>query len=443
MKKFCTFLISAVMLLTMFFAPSIAKADGVKGTARQESFFVKGQLGTKMLENISIETEGATLATLPNAALNVPVRYNQNKEGKINWNNGTQLIITAKDNITAILIDGDWVQYSSADKGDYVNGAWTGFLNEGESVTFTAGDGINIQSIVILYNGAEYQTEGDSNGNVEIKLNITKKSWATIGAENGEVIGTAELKNTDNFDHFEAVIRCAEDPDQYITFADCMVNGGKLVCYTWTGGHYTLNNGYHYTLTVDAYDVPYYGSKPVATATYDFVGTGAEATKYCDITITNVDLTPSTLLVNGYNYNGDFDVTFSEPVARVQSWWAMGMEGTRRLSATQKSEDGTVWTINLDSVLEGLEGAANIQITAWNADGLQMRGEGGDHSFALNIIVSGGEDAPATSITAIRAAINADEAQIYSMDGAKLNKLQKGINVVRFVNGISKKIMVK
>lgn len=278
---------------------------------------------------------------------------------------------------------------------------------------------------------------------IEIKLNITKTSWATIGSENGEVIGTAELKNAEIFDHFETTIRCAEDPDQYITFADCRVNGGQLVCYAWEGGRYTLNKGFHYTLTVEAYDVPYYGVEPVATATYNFVGTGAEATKYCDITITNVGLTPNSLLVNGYNYNGDFDVRFSAPVARVEAWWAMGLDGAQRFSATKKSKDGTVWTINLDSALEGIEGAANIQITAWNAEGLQIRGEGGDHSFALNIIVSGGEDDPATAIATIHAAINAGAAQIYSVNGTKLAKLQKGINIVRYANGIINKIIVK
>lgn len=296
--------------------------------------------------------------------------------------------------------DGDWAQNSSEDKGYYAN-------------------------------------------DVEVKLNITKNSWATIGAENGEVVGTVELKNSNKFDHFEAAIRCTEDPDQYITFADCMVNGGQLVCYAWEGGHYTLNKGYHYTLTVEAYDEPYYGILPVATATYNFVGTGAEATKYCDITITNVGLTPNSLLINGYNYNGDFDVTFSAPVARVESWWAMGQEGTKRLSATKKSKDGTVWTINLGSALEDIEGAANIQITAWNAEGLQIQGEGGDHSFALNIIVSGGEDDPVTAIATIHAAINAGEAQIYSVNGTKLDKLQRGINIVRYANGIIRKILVK
>lgn len=292
--------------------------------------------------------------------------------------------------------------------------------------------------IVVMFL-ASVSAKADSQENIEIELNITKDSWATIGAERGEVVGTAELKNAEQFDHFEATISCAEDPDQYITFADCSKNGGQLICYAWEGGHYTLNNGYHYTLTVEAYDVPYYGVKPVATATYDFVGTGAEATRYCDITITNVDLTPNTLLINGYNYNGDFDVTFSEPVERVQTWWAMGMEGTLRFSATQKSEDGTVWTINLGSALDGIEGAANIHVTAWNAEGLQIRGEDSDHSFAFNIIVTGGNETPVTAVAANRAV----NAHIYSVNGAKSHKLQKGINVVRYADGTSRIIIGK
>ncbi len=272
-------------------------------------------------------------------------------------------------------------------------------------------------------------------GDPEIVLNITKSSWSKIGSESGEAIGTAELKNAIAFDHIEAEIRCQEDPDQYISFANLMQNGGQLKCYCWEGGSYTLNKGYHYTLTVKAFDVPYYGVAPIAVATYEFVGTGAEAVTYnADLHIAQVGLTPNALLVNGYELNtNSFDVTFSESVSRVKAWGAMGMDGSVNYSAQKKSDDGTVWTIILNDDVLNDEGAINLMIQAWDAKGVQAKGENGDHAFGLNLILS--------QTDAIRLVDMAHAKVVYTLGGARIpaNQMKKG--QVYVINGM--KVMMK
>lgn len=224
----------------------------------------------------------------------------------------------------------------------------------------------------------------------EIVFNCQKTDWATIGSENGEAVGTVTLKNG-TLDHFEAEIRCKEDIDQYITFANTSTNGGTLYCYCWEGGTYQLNSGYHYTITIKAFNVPYYGVAPIATTTYEFVGTGSTPIPYNDdIKLVKVDLNANNIIMNGYDINGmSFDVTFSAPVSQVVPWWAKGFDGTQMLTATKKNSSGTVWTVNLSSDVMSAEGAANIMIAAWDMNGVQLRGDNGDHAFGINIVVSG------------------------------------------------------
>lgn len=273
----------------------------------------------------------------------------------------------------------------------------------------------------------------------ELAINITKTDWSKIGSENGEVIGTAELKNADAFDHIEAEIRCAEDPDQYITFSNLMTNGGNLTCYCWEGGSYTLNKGYHYTITVKAFDVPFYGATPVATATYEFVGTGAEAIEYCDIKLASVGLKPNSLLLNGYDADGQtFDVTFSEPVSKVKAWMAMGFDGAKTIEAAKKNDEGTVWTITLPESALADEGSINVMFQAWNAAGVQAKGENGDHAFGINIIVKLNDDPSA--IKNIIATLGED-APVYTTAGARINANMMKSGNVYIING--KKMMVK
>ena len=221
-----------------------------------------------------------------------------------------------------------------------------------------------------------------------VELEVTKTSWSSIGNQDGEVVATVKCDITP-FDHFEAEIRCQEDPDQYITFANLNSSQGSLVCYTWEGGYYDLNKGYHYTLIVKAFDVPYYGVEPCETVTYEFVGTGKEPAVYSDIQIVNVDLVEDILLYHGYDIDGTtFDVTFSEPVSKVNVWAAKGMAGSIPCSAEQKSDDGTVWTIILTDGVLSQEGSSNIMIQAWDANGVLARGENGDHAFGYNLFIA-------------------------------------------------------
>lgn len=269
-----------------------------------------------------------------------------------------------------------------------------------------------------------------------VALNLTKTTWATIGSESGETIGTVTCNNIDPFDHITAEIKCTEDADQYITFADVTTNGGNLVCYAWEGGHHNLYKGYHYTLTVNAFDVPYYGAEPVATTTYEFVGQGIEPTIYSDIVIESTTLTANAQGL-GWDCAGDsFDVTFSAPVTRVQAWWAKGMEGSTNCTVAQKDVEGLVWTITLPDGIEpegeGMIASANIMITAWDADNHQTKGENGDHAFAYNVIPQTGAgiaNVPATDSTA---------NQMFNIVGQKVSSTHKGIVIV---NG--HKILVK
>lgn len=253
----------------------------------------------------------------------------------------------------------------------------------------------------------------------------TKTNWSTVGSDRGEALGTVTLTNG-TLDHFEGEIRCDEDKDQYISLANAMSNGSTIYCYCWEGGSYPLNSGYHYTITIKAFDVPYYGAKPVATTTYKFVGTGNMATPYNDnIQLTKVDLEPNSLIMNGYNINGmSFDITFSAPVSAVSSWWAKGYDGTEMLTAVKKKGDGTVWTINLSSDILSAEGSANIQIQAWDAEGIQLRGDNGDHAFAINIVIS---DTSPTGISRISANDGHRQSATYSITGQRTPGSAKGV----------------
>lgn len=379
-----------ICALTVCFLASVsAWAAGEKW---QENLFSNGDLGKSMLENVAIEGKGVDLTTEKNATLNVPVRYNQNDEGKINWNNGTKLVFTAKDNVTGIVIDGDWAQFASADKGIYTNGIWSGSLAVGEVLTLTANDGININSIKVLYNGAEQEDEDeDEDTEVTITYNITKSYWATIGAERGEAIGTVNC-DAKVFDHYEFTITCVEDPDIFISFANLKSIMGYITCYSWEGGNHDLYKGYHYVLTISAFDVPYLNAIPIATTTYEFVGEGKEPIVYnYDITVTKVGLRLNSQGL-GYNVNGQsFDVTFSDPVKNVKAWWAKGFEGSTNFTATKKDTEGKVWTITMTESALTAEGGINVNITATDLEGhpLKTANAATPYAFSVQIDLAG------------------------------------------------------
>ncbi len=267
-----------------------------------------------------------------------------------------------------------------------------------------------------------------------IELNIIKTDWATIGSENGEVIATVG-GNFNPFDHFEAEIRCEEDPEQYISFPYVNSIGGKLICWTWEGGHYDLNAGYHYSLIVKAFTVPYYGAEPVATTVYEFVGTGVEVAKFSDIELAKVDLEQNAILYHGYNVSGNtFDVTFSAPVSKVAVWWAKGQDGTENFSAEQKSEDGTVWTIIMPENITSTEGSVNVMIQAWDAEGVMAKGENGDNAFALNLFIAESvpEDGPEVAIKNIMAN---PTAEVRTLTGIIIKAAQMQKGNIYIING--------
>lgn len=267
-----------------------------------------------------------------------------------------------------------------------------------------------------------------------ITFNCTKSSWSTIGSQNGENIGTVRLNGTSEFDHFEAEIKCQEDPDQYITFANCNTNGGSLICYAWEGGHYDLNKDYHYTITIRAYEYPYYNTKPVATLTKSFIGTGVDGIPYSNVTVQSVSLKSNGLIYNGYTYKGgNFDVTFTEPVSKVEVWCEIIRTGVVELKATKKSADSRTWTINPSAITVEQESIANLMVTAWDMRGIQMRGES-SHAYPINLVNS--------TVTGINEAIECEaEAQsaVFNLAGQRVNAAtHKGISII---NG--KKVLTK
>lgn len=395
--------------------------EGELPNKHQEEIFVKN---TALTTPIVIETEGVKMTTEGREFMGttIDVTYNMYEEGELDWKNGTKLVFTAKDKITGIVIDGQFKEFAEADKGEYANGVWKGTVEAGESVTLTANDGINVTSIVVLYNGAQYTTTDNSQKEVNITLDITKTDWATIGSENGEVIGTV-TSDAETFDHYDFSIKCAEDPDMFISFADLTKVSGDIKCYAWEGGAYDLYNGYHYTITVNAYDVPYFNAVPVATTKYEFVGTGKTPTVYNNnITINNVSLKADDLVFNGYVADGNtFDVTFSEPITEIKAWAALGFDGSANMTAVKKSDDGTVWTLTLPSSVISDEGAVNVMIQAWDVNNVMAKGENGDHAFGLNIIFTA---VTPSSINGI--AISKNNNNAYSISGSKVNAMKKG-----------------
>lgn len=400
---------------------------------RQETIFEQNNAVSKP---VVLETDGVKMTTIGREFLGtfIDVAYNTYGEGKINWLNGTKLVFKAKDNITGIVIDGQFIEFAEADKGQYSNGVWTGKVEAGDSLVLTANDGININSIVILYNGAKYTAPVKEEKEVNIALNITKNEWKTIGSQNGEVVCSVSC-DAEVFDHYYSFIKCVEDPDIFISFADLKDVSGNLTCYAWEGGSYDLYEGYHYTLTVQAFDSPFYSALPVATAVYEFVGTGKAPAVYNDVLVVDSLSLAYDSKFDGFQVDGNsFDVTFNAPVSQINAWAALGFDGSQALTAQKKNEEGTVWTITMPSSLTSQEGAINIEMQLWDANGVMARGTTGDHGFAFNIILSNSDpDAIAT--------VSADEKNgaVYSLNGVKVNAVNKGGMYI--ING--KKVVVK
>lgn len=244
----------------------------------KEVLFAKGDLGSELLEEFELDGRGVTMTTqnFYNETLDFdfPVRYNQYGNGEICWNGETKLVFKAKDKITGLYVGGDYVDNVSADKGSYVEGLWTGELETGDSLVLTAHEIINVESLTVLYNGEDVASlplkKADD---VVINVDITKNDWDKIGTTVGETIGTVS-SNIPNFDHYRFTISSEEDSESFISFDDLKTIEGKIVCTSPRNEGYSLNDGTNYTLTINAYDVPTFGAEPVATQTFNFVGSG-------------------------------------------------------------------------------------------------------------------------------------------------------------------------
>lgn len=350
----------------------------VTGSKWQEQIFAQN---TPVAIPLNIETDGVKLTSVGREFMGtvIDVSYNMYEEGELDWKNGTQLVFTAKDNITGIVIDGQFKEFASATPGNYINGAWTGLVKAGETVTLTANDGINIHSIIVLYNGAELNVEDVDETDIDFDINITKTSWAHIGSANGETIGTVSSSSS-VIDHYTVEATCEEDAGVYVTFVQIEGKDGKIVTYD----PQNLWKGYHYTITVKAYDTPQYGALPIATKTYEFVGEGDAAVATVDIAASVTNLKEG---VYGYVMpkDGQVEVTFGAPVKDAKAWVAQGMEGSTNVTMTQKDAEGKVWMADMTSFLSA-EGSADLNVTAYDKEsGLQIKGENSDHSFSFTI----------------------------------------------------------
>lgn len=355
-------------------------------TERAEVLFAKG---TALTVPVVIESEGVKLTTIGRAFLDtqLDVTYNVYEEGELDWNNGTKLVFEAKDNVTGIVFEGTSLQHASADKGAYANGCWKGNLEKGEKLTLESTEGIIVYSIKVLYNGAEAEGDGDQDvADTEITYKITKTNWSTIGAATGETIGTVSC-DAKQFDHYEFTITCDDDPDIFISFANLRSTKGNITCYSWVGGKHDLYNGYNYTLTILAFDVPYLNADPIATATYKFVGTGVSPTVYSDIAVKGISLKKNSLGL-GYNVKGNtFEVTFAEPVSNVKAYAAMGLDGSVNFTTTKSGGDGKTWTVIMPESILAEEGSVNVNITATDKNGLPLKEANTVHPFAFNLVV--------------------------------------------------------
>lgn len=255
-------------------------------------------------------------------------------------------------------------------------------------------------------------------------MTLTKTSWEGVGNQNGEVIGTVST-DIAVIDHFEGQISCEEDPD---FFAYLVVSPSRnIVCTTWTGGSYTLNGGYHYTITVNVFDVPYYGFPPLASVSATIVGEGPLPQRTVDIKarITNIE---ETVLGYPMPADGNVEVTFSAPVKDVRAWIPSGFGGVsgdnvKWVTPQQKDAEGKVWIVNLSSFFSE-EGSLNLNITANDAEtGLPIKGNDSAHAYAFNIPINSDVDA----INGISMDKLADGA-IFTLSGIRVtpSQMQKG-----------------
>lgn len=336
---------------------------------------------TAETEGMSIKTEGRDFM-----GMTLDVAYNTYGENELDWNNGTKLIITAKDNISGIVFDGQYVGFASADKGNYNNGVWSGALMAGETLTLTANDGILVKKITVLYNGDELKTEEieEEEGKITVAWPAQNEVIASI-AQGGTL-----AKFTTNKDYAIVTIALKNDNPFYASH-DLQVRmyDGKIIgegvakdiehlvtTAVPNEKSFQLFKGDSYTLVLKGFlnywDVP---DNYDAIAEIKIIGDGIEhtpvsAVKLVDMTPAGTPLEPGKMLING----GKVTLTFDGAVESVTAVNARGMEGSTTYKGVKADEEGKVWEVSFGD-LSSLASAEseyitfNLNITATAADG--------------------------------------------------------------------------
>ena len=332
-------------------------------------------------KGLSIKTEGREFM-----GSTIDVAYNTYEEKELDWNNGTKFIITAKDNISGIVFEGQYIGYASADKGIYNNGMWTGALMAGETLTLTANDGILVKKITVLYNGDELQTETETGEEGQISVAWPAQNEVIASIAQGGLLA----KFTSNKDYAIVTIELKNDNPFYAShdlqvrmFDGEIIAGGvakdveHVVTTAVPDEHsFKLFKGDTYTLTlkgfINHWDVP---DNYDAITEIKIIGDGVEheplsAVKLVEMTPAGTPLQPGKLLISG----GKITFTFDGAVTSVTAVNARGMEGSTTYRGIQADEEGKVWVVNIGD-LSGLASAEteyttfNLNITAQAADG--------------------------------------------------------------------------
>lgn len=455
MKHF-TLTIIAVFLsfFSAYAAAPIVGGNDWAGEPWSERFFE--ELTVTFKKAVVIETDGAKMTTvgIKYMGSNLDVTCGTYGEGELDWNKGTKLVLTAKDNISQIVFkaaQGGNFKAARADKGTMKDGVWTGKLLKGEVLTLTANEGMFIRSIDICYNGADYvdpdpieeegwiditwPLEGDNiekvtDGSVLCKFTTTRR-YSQV---------TVELRNTNLTYHnlYDLPMRCMDK-----------VPAGDVTCTTATPGTQSPGrnpawyayNGDVYTLTVRGYveywDVP---DRCDAMATITLYGkSDHEHTTLSKLNLINItpvcatDKNPDTekdVLVTGKDnvVTLEFDGQVKEVIAVRPGNMSTGVVALDLKTEAVAGSDGKKWEITIpESELEkGID--YNFEIKAKDKDNnlLDLNSSRSDHALAL---IFGVDDHPSGIQNITMDANNVNRA-VYTITGQRTTPNHKGIIIV-------------
>lgn len=355
---------------------------------------------------LDINTEGVNLKTVNSG--NFSFNTNIYEEYELDWLMGCKIVITAKDNISAIVFESAQnsnLQNCVADKGTWNNGTWTGGLMKGETLTLTSLETMLIKGITIYYNG-----EAVSQGSEDIK-GVISVIWPKENEHIEKIVDgglmakftttkhysqiTVELRNVNSVYHdlYDLPVRYMDD-----------VNAGEVECKTSTPGDkdpgknepwYTFN-GDAYELIIKGY-VNYWDNEYDAIATVPVVGTGIEHDVLSAAAL--IKITPETAdeLHVEKNFakltttrDNTVTVEFDAPMSKVVATYPGSlMAGTSALNLNTVAVEGTdnkVWTITVPQThLQEAEGSYEINLSAYDMEGLQLNlnPRRADHALAI------------------------------------------------------------